>query len=306
MSKKNYLYILIILYIIISISPSISAENRDFDNPNYLVSASKLNSRIKDNNLVIIDVRQSGQYVLGHIPGAVNMWGEDFTQINGWIEGLIPQANYFSFICQKKGINNSSEIVLYDNKTGLWASRLWLIFKFYGHDNVKILEGGLENWKNSGFKTDIFANLPEKNGNFYVKNVKNNWLIKSQSIALNLKNNDLFLIDTRSEEEYSGNTIKRKDIIKGHIPGSVNVEWNEVINEDGFLKNSEKIKAIYRKKGVLDNDKTIILISNTAVRASHTFFVLNLIGCDNLKLYDDSYLGWSRLKGLKIQKNTSK
>ncbi|MGM0602685.1 MAG: sulfurtransferase [Bacillota bacterium] len=294
MKKNNYFYIsTIIIFIILFISPLLSAKNKNAASSKYLISAPQLKSIINDNNLTVIDVRKRSSYVMGHISGAVNMWKEDFSRINGWIEGQIPSAEYFSFVCQERNINIDSEIVIYDEKNSLWASRLWWIFRFYGHDNVKILEGGLTEWKNSGYQTKIFAVLPEKKGDFVVKSVKNDWLIDTGSLSLKMPDENCLILDVRSQEEFSGKE-KNISVSKSHLPGSVNIEWRNVIDNNGFFKSPEEIKKIYEKKDIINNDKTVIIISNTAVRAAHSFFALHLAGFDNIKLYDDAYLGWHK------------
>lgn len=292
MHKNLCLFILFLtLSLLMSISLPLSAENTVLRRSKYLISAEQLKSRINDENLVIIDVRPRNAYVMGHIPGAVNMWKEDFSRVNGWIDCQIPSAEYFSFICQNRGINNNSEIIIYDEKTSLWSSRLWWIFNFFGHNRVRILDGGLAAWKNYAYQTKIFAVLPKTRGDFSVQNVKNSWLIDSDTLSLKIKNNNYLILDTRSPAEFSS---EEEAGFTAHLPCAVNVEWKKVIDKNGFFKSAEEIRKIYSKKNIITNDKTIISVSNTAVRAAHSFFALTLAGFDNIKLYDDAYLGWHK------------
>ncbi|RCW56539.1 sulfurtransferase [Halanaerobium sp. ST460_2HS_T2] len=305
MNNDKILILIFISIIIISTSLSFSAvaaEERGFENPDLLISASELNKRLKNENnkLKIIDVRNSARYLLGHLPGAVNMWGSDFSDPEGWVEGLIADPKAFSVTVQKKGINNDSKIIVYDENNSVWAARLWWVFRVYGHQNIKVLEGGYDNWKDNDFETNILPNYPDK-GNFLVQDVINEWIVNSDTIAENLDNEKFIVLDTRTEAEYLGQKTGSSAPRKGRIPNSIHLEWNRVLTENYNFKSASEIKQIYQEKGITKDKEVIALISHTGVRAAHSFFALKLLGYDNLKLFDESWLGWSNRSDLPIE-----
>ncbi|CCU80144.1 Thiosulfate sulfurtransferase, rhodanese [Halanaerobium saccharolyticum subsp. saccharolyticum DSM 6643] len=301
----NFFIILsIILSTLILITSFATAEERNFESSEFLISAEELNQMIEEEkeNLKILDVRNSTKYLLGHLPRAVNMWDDDFTDPDGWVKGLIAKPGAFAAAAQEKGINKNSQIIVYDNNSNLWAARLWWVFKVYDHQNIKILEGGYDAWKNKGYETKI---LPHKNkkGNFIVSDVNNNWIVNSDTIAENLNNKDFVILDTRSEAEFMGEETNSAAPRKGRIPNAIHINWTEVLNDDYSFKSAAKIAEIYEANGITREKEVVALISHTGVRAAHTFFALKLLGYENLKLYDEAWVGWSNRSDLPLEKN---
>ena len=301
----NFFIILsIILSTLILITACTAAEERNFENREFLISAEELNQLIKEEkeNLKILDVRKSTKYLLGHLPHAVNMWDDDFTDPDGWVKGLIAKPGAFAAVAQEKGVNKNSQIIVYDNNSNLWAARLWWVFKVYDHQNIKILEGGYDAWKNKGYQTKI---LPHKNkkGNFIVSDVNNDWIVNSDTIAENLNNKGFVILDTRSEAEFMGEETNSAAPRKGRIPNAIHINWTEVLNDDYSFKSAAKIAEIYEAKGITKEKEVIALISHTGSRAAHTFFALKLLGYENLKLYDEAWVGWSNRSDLPVEQN---
>ena len=232
-----------LLFILLSFSFNAVAQN-NFNKSELFITADKLKQKLEDNgNIKIIDVRSSAQYLLGHLPGAVHMWGADLSAQEGWVTELIPEAKIFSLRAQEKGINNDSEVIIYSDAKSPWAARLAFIFKYYNHQNVKILSGGYQAWKEKDFESNMLPFKAEK-GDFWATDVNNEWLINSDTIAENLDNDNFIILDLRSSEEYSGNLKKTGAYRKGRIPGSINLEWSELFNAEDKQKNREKQKKI--------------------------------------------------------------
>lgn len=301
-NKFNSIFIIFILMLIISLTAT--ASEIKFENNELLISVDELNEKLKaeNKNLKIIDVRSGTRYLMGHLPQSINMWGSDFSNQEGWVEGLIAEPEAFSAVAREKGINNNSEIIVYDDHNSIWATRLWFIFKFYGHQNVKVLEGGYEAWKDKDLPTKILPSGPEI-GNFEIKEVKNEWLINSDTIAENLKNKEFILLDTRTKAEYLGEETKSGAPRKGRVPGSVHLEWSAVLNKEGNYKSPAEINKLYQQTGLSEKKEIIAVMSNNGVRAAHTFFTLKLLGYDNLKLYDEAWIGWSSRSDLPVELN---
>jgi thiosulfate/3-mercaptopyruvate sulfurtransferase len=295
--------ILISSFFIILLLTSAAAAESDFQNREFLISAAEVHQMIQEGkgNLKIIDVRNSTKYLLGHLPQAVNMWNDDFSDPEGWVQGLIAKPGAFAAAAQEKGINNDSEVILYDDNNGIWAARLWWVFQVYDHQNIKVLEGGYDAWENEGFDSKIFPHRPQK-GDFVVSDVINQWIVNSDTIAENLDNQDFIILDTRSEAEFSGAETNSGAPRKGRIPNSIHLKWNEVLTENYKFKSAAEITEIYTAKDITKDKEVIAVLSHTGVRAAHTFFTLKLLGYQNLKLYDESWVGWSSRTDLPVEK----
>jgi len=290
-------------FIILILTTLTSAAESDFKNKEFLISAEELNQMIIDGkeNLKIVDVRNSAKYLLGHLPQAVNMWDDDFSDPEGWVKGIIAKPGAFAAAAQEKGINNDSKIIVYDDNNSIWAARLWWVFQVYNHQNIMILEGGYDAWEKKGFDSKILPHRPQK-GDFVVSDVLNYWIINSDTIAENLNNQNFIILDTRSEAEFSGAETDSGAPRKGRIPGSINFKWDEVLTKDYNFKSAAEITKLLTEKGITRDKEVIAILSNTGVRAAHTFFTLRLLGYQNLKLYDESWVGWSSRTDLPIEK----
>jgi len=302
----NKLKFLVITAISITLLFSISintAAQANFDSSKLLISAAEVNAKLEnDEEIKIIDVRNSAKYLLGHLPNAVHMWGDDLSAVQGWVPELIPEAESFSKIARAKGINNNSKIIIYGDQVSPWPARLWFIFRFYDHHDVQILKGGYQAWKSKDYESEILPPNPEE-GNFKVRDVNNEWLITSDTIAENLNNDNFLILDTRTEAEYLGEETNSAAPRRGRIPSSVHLEWSAVLDEEGNYKSAAEISELYQQLGVSREKEIIAVVSHNGVRAAHTFFTLKLLGYENLKLYDEAWVGWSSRSDLPVEVN---
>jgi len=299
-SKSKIILIIITALIIFS---SLSSAS-DLARTEFLISAVELNEmqETEAEKIKIIDVRSSGKYLLGHLPDAVHMWGDDLRAVQSWVPELIPKAAVFSSIAQEKGINNNSKLIIYGEQDSPWPARLWFIFNLYAHPEVRILDGGYQAWKNKDYETEI---LPYNSGegDFEVRDVNNEWLINSDTIAENLDNEDFLVLDLRSEAEYSGEETGSGAPRRGRIPGSIHLEWSAVLDEQGNFRPTAVISELYQQAGVTKDKETIALLSHKGIYAAHSFFTLKLLGYDNIKLYDEAWVGWSSRSDLPVEMN---
>ena len=300
MSYHNTKIIFIILTVLLIFCSLPAAA--DFERPELMISAVELNEIMeKENeNLNIIDVRNSAKYLLGHLPDAVHIWGDDLSAVQGWVPELIPKAAEFSSTAQEKGINNDAKIIIYGDRESPWPARLWFIFKLYQHQDVQILEGGYQAWKDQDYETEILPYNPAQ-GDFEVRDVKNEWLITSDTIAENLDNDNFLVLDVRSEAEYLGEETNSAAPRRGRIPGSIHLEWSAVLDEDDNYKSPAEITELYQKAGLSREKETVVLLSHSGVRAAHSFFTLRLLGYENIKLYDEAWVGWSSRSDLPVE-----
>lgn len=299
---KNLFFKIIIIMALISaalliIPPLSSAANHsaaeNSSEENIYIEAEDLNNRLAEKNKIkIIDLRSSLKYSLGHLPGAVHLRSEEMRAQLGWVEELIPEAHFFTQIMREKGINQDSEIIIYGEKNSPRTARLYFIFKFYQHHNLKILKGGYQSWQENDFQKKLLP-FKAKKGNFIIKDVNNQLLVTTDTIAENLGKQDFLVLDLRSKSEFKGQKKAASAPRKGRIPASINLAWTEFFDQQHNLKTKEELRAILKQKSISPDQSAVVLLSNKGIKAAQIFLVLESLGYQNLKLYDGGWLAWS-------------
>ena len=247
-----------------------------------LISTNALHQIINDPNLVLIDTRSFKEYSEAHIPGAVNLdlfafhW---FDTTKKGIESFNAQTKeLFSFV----GVTNEKKVVFYDDISGILAARgVWMLL-YFSHPQVFMLDGGLNKWKNKNLPTETKSNAfkPAK----FSGKVNSKIIVGFEYIKANL--DQLTIVDARTKEEYDGTIVRSANA--GHIPGSINIDWNENIANDGTLKNEKELSELYQ----FSKDDEIITYCHGAYRAANTFLALKKIGFKNIRVYLGSWGEW--------------
>lgn len=205
----------------------------------------------------------------------------------------IPEPEFFESFCQKLGINKSHKLVLYDNN-GIYASpRLWLLFELMGFKNVSVLDGGLHAWLNSGRPTSPFH---QKNlfGNF--KAIYNPSILKLYQDIVDINHTEILIIDARSPDRFKGMSPEpRPNLRSGHIPGSKNIPWQEVIS-NGRFKSKAELREIFLAEN--PKNKDIIFSCGSGITASILYFAYYLAFNKHPFLYDGSWTEWATKQGL--------
>ena len=303
--KKYLPKAMIISIFIFGCSSGESSMNNEINDRGYadssrLVSTDWLENELGNEKIVIIDVRKKEQYDAGHIPGAYHMTpGEVFQQEIGGVKGMLPPANHIEKNLSMAGITPESTIVFYDGNSNLWSSRgLWAL-EVYGHKNTKLLDGVWGKWESEG--KEVSNDVPqEKSSNYEFSSPADNSLIAGiDEIIESIDDPSKIVCDTRSPEEYSGKDVRAER--GGHVPDSKNVNWVMGVNESGEFKPSNELKNLYDDAGITDGE-TIYTLCQTAVRATHTWFILSyLLGEKNVKVYDGSWTEWGNDNSLPIE-----
>ena len=197
------------------------------------------------------------------------------------------------------GATPNSTIVFYDGNSNLWSSRgLWAL-EVYGHKNTKLLDGVWGKWESE--VREISTSPPDpKSSNYKFSSSINSSLIAGlDEIIESIDDPSKIVCDTRSPEEYSGKDVRAER--GGHIPNSKNVNWVMGVNDLGEFKPADELKKLYGDAGITDGE-TIYTLCQTAVRATHTWFILtDLLGEKNVKVYDGSWTEWGNDSSLPIE-----
>ena len=270
-------------------SPKVTAEKELIAIP-LLVETEWLEKTIDHPNLRIIDFgRRIENYQGGHIPGAVflarkTVWDE----VND-IPGMLPPIETIIEALENSGVSDQNTVVLYDDKGGLWASRLFWALEYLGHRDVHMLNGGWDKWVQEDRAVQQGASIDQR-GKF-APHVQPGFLTTKEWIIDNLKNSNLKVIDARSSQEYTGKDVRSAR--GGHIPGAVNIDWISNLTRDDmktFLPQVELAK-LYETHDI-SKDKVVVTYCQTGVRGTHTYFVLRLLGYPKVQVYDGSWAEW--------------
>ncbi|MPY98828.1 MAG: sulfurtransferase [Actinophytocola sp.] len=268
-----------------------------------LVTAQWAEDNLDTPGVVFVEVDEdTTAYEGGHIRNAVRIdWK---TELQDQVRRDFVDKAGFEKLLSEKGIGNDDTVVLYGGNNNWFAAYAYWYFKLYGHDNVKLLDGGRKKWELDG--RELVKDVPDRKQTSYVANEQDLTLraFRDEVVdAINTKN----LIDVRSPDEFSGklnapaHLPQESSQRSGHIPSALNVPWASTANEDGTFKSNEELTELYQDAG-LDTSKPTIAYCRIGERSSHTWFALReLLGHDDVKNYDGSWTEYGSLVGVPIE-----
>jgi thiosulfate/3-mercaptopyruvate sulfurtransferase len=274
--------------------------------PEYLVETSWVADHLKDPSIRIIESDEDPLlYRTGHIPGAVQVdW---FSTLQHPVRRDFVTKEQFEEVCARLGIGNDTTVVFYGDKSNWFACYALWLFQYYGHQKVRIMNGGRAKW--------------EKENRPFVKEESSypraTYKASQPDKAIRAFRDEVFkhvekkkpLVDVRSPKEYSGELISMPNYPQegatrgGHIPGAVSIPWSQAVTEaDSTFKSSEDLTALYQGKGIMPSGE-VIAYCRIGERSSLTWFVLKyLLGYPNVKNYDGSWTEWGNLVDAPIEK----
>lgn len=283
-------------------------QERGYTNPDVLVSTDWLAAHLNDPNIRIVESNEDPLlYPSGHIPGAVQIdWTHD---LNDAVRRDYLDAAAFEKLMSRNGISNDTTVVFYGDKNNWWATYAFWVFKLFGHEKAKIVDGGRTKWELE--KRELTRDVPSYPATNYKAPERNDSEIRAfrEQVLEHVKAQKP-LVDVRSPGEYSGELLHMPNYPQegalrgGHIPGAQSVPWARAANpEDGTFKSAEELKAIYEGEKGLKSDDDIIAYCRIGERSSHTWFVLTqLLGYKNVRNYDGSWTEWGNSVGVPIEK----
>ncbi|NEW38832.1 sulfurtransferase [Nocardia cyriacigeorgica] len=268
-----------------------------------LVSVDWAEENLNAPGVVFVEVDEdTSAYDGGHIEGAVRLdWKKD---LQDQVRRDFVNQEQFSDLLSARGIANDDEVVLYGGNNNWFAAYAYWYFKLYGHNNVKLLDGGRKKWELDGRPLSTEAvSRPATQYKASAPDVSIRAFRDEVIAAIGAKN----LVDVRSPDEFTGKILAPAHLPQeqsqrpGHIPGAINVPWSKAANEDGTFKSDDELTAIYAEAG-LDGSKDTIAYCRIGERSSHTWFVLQeLLGHQNVKNYDGSWTEYGSLVGAPIE-----
>ena len=274
------------------------------------IEPSTLMSKIDNINLKILDATfylpDSGliaeeEYKKKHIPNAIFFDINKIADPNNSLPHMIPSKDLFSKMMQNIGLNKDDEIIIYDNSPFLSSARAWFLFRYFGHDKIFIMQGGVKNWENNGGNITN-GNVVLEKGNYIASAERKELVVNLNQMILASQNKENVILDARSRKRFLGEALEpRPNLPSGHIPNSQSLPSSDLINKDGYLKSKDEINQIFSNIKVNTSDK-IIATCGSGVSACVISIALFCLGKKDIPIYDGSWTEWAS-SGQEIKTN---
>ncbi len=239
-----------------------------------------------DKTVVVVDANKSSNYDANHIKGAINIYHNDLYK-EGDIAGLIKSPEELAVIFGEKGISETTTVVIYDDGSQKYSSRIYWILKYLGAENVKLLHKDMDAWRKARIPLTAQATTLET-VTFTPDTGKEELMAGMHCIKKHQNDPRVVIVDNRTPDEYNG--ISKSE---GHLPGAININHEDLLTETGAFKSAEELQAIAEANGITP-DKEVIFYCRTSVRAGVAFAAFrNILGYKDVKVYDGAYLEWA-------------
>jgi thiosulfate/3-mercaptopyruvate sulfurtransferase len=280
----------------------------EYAHPERLVSTEWLAGQLEAGNPDGIVVLESDEDVLlydtGHIPGALKLdWHQD---LNDQLTRDYVDGEQFAKVMSARGIGRDTTVVIYGDKNNWWAAYALWVMSLFGHDDVRLVDGGRAKWIAEG--RELTREVPTPAPSDYPVVERNDAPIRAfkDDVLAHLGGP---LVDVRSPGEYSGELLHMPDYPQegamrgGHIPGAKSVPWARAANEDGTFRSRGDLEGIYLQEQGLKPAEPTIAYCRIGERSSHTWFVLtHLLGFENVRNYDGSWTEWGNAVRVPVEK----
>jgi thiosulfate/3-mercaptopyruvate sulfurtransferase len=261
------------------------------------------NFQAEDSGLRLVEVDVDTEaYDEGHAPGAIGFNWE--TQLQDQTTRDILSKDDFESLLGSHGISEDDTVVLYGDNSNWFAAYAYWQFKYYGHDDVRLLDGGRDYWLENDYP--LTDEAPDFSETTYTASGPRESIRAYREDVENAIEREIPLVDVRSPEEFSGEILAPPGLQEtaqrgGHIPGARNISWAAVTNDDGTFKSYDEIRDLYAEEGI-DGDSTTVAYCRIGERSSVAWFALHeLLGYDDAINYDGSWTEWGNLVGAPVE-----
>ena len=278
----------------------------DYAHPESLVSTEWVAENGGDANVRLVEVDvDTAAYEQGHITGAVG-WNWQ-SQLQQPVRRDLASEEEIEQLLGGSGIGNDTTVVLYGDNNNWFAAWAFWQLKYYGHADVRIMNGGRAKWEAEG--RPMTTEVPSHAARTYTASDGDQTIRAYRDQVLSMVNaGSISLVDVRSPAEFSGELLAPAAAPQegsqrgGHIPGASNIPWGQAVDEDGTFKSADALRELYGAQGI-DGSKETIAYCRIGERSSHTWFALTqLLGFENVRNYDGSWTEWGSIVGAPIEK----
>lgn len=258
-----------------------------YTNPQQLVDTAWVAAHAGDPDVRIVDMRQSG-YAEGHVPGAVYLSPIAIRDAQA-PPAFMPTAAAFEALMGTLGVGNATRVIVYDERGGIYAARLWFVLRYFGHDNVALMNGGWLKWAAEQRETSGASPAPAPAR--FVARPRPELVATAKDVIAAINKPDVKIVDARTPAEIEGRELRgiRRG---GFIESSVPVYWEDLLDpQTKTFRPADEIRKIYEERGVLPSQQ-VIAYCQVGMRASVDLFALHLIGYTNLRNYYGAWEEW--------------
>jgi thiosulfate/3-mercaptopyruvate sulfurtransferase len=272
---------------------------KGFANAQLLISPAALSAMIAGTGAkrpLVLDLRPPEAYTHGHIPGAVHidLWGVSL------IDTDHAPLNAFMWMIEHlfatHGVQASTPVVVYDDTSGIRAARAFWFLEYFGHPSVQMLDGGFKAWTAAGYDVTRDAEAPPQSD--WTGRRLGHTLATYRDVRNALGRSDTVILDTRTDGEYSGSTVRAKR--GGAVPGAVHIEWTRNLKPSGEFKPADELRRMYEDAGVTP-EREIITYCQGGYRAAHSYLALRLLGYPRVRMYIGSWKEWGDREELPVE-----
>jgi thiosulfate/3-mercaptopyruvate sulfurtransferase len=269
-----------------------------------LVTTDWLIEHLNDPTVVVAEVDENPDlYEEGHVPGAIKLhWRDD---LQDPIERDLVEKDSFEQLMSERGISNDATLVLYGDKNNWFAAYAYWYLKIYGHNDVRILDGGRQKWIDEG--RELTTDAPSVKPSSYSARDRDETIRARRDAVLSSLGQDA-LVDVRSPQEFAGDLVAPPGYEQegaqraGHIPTAKSIPWAQAVRDDGTFKSADELRELYAGKGVTP-ERAVTAYCRIGERSAHTWFVLReLLGYEDVKNYDGSWTEWGNLVDVPIER----
>jgi len=270
---------------------------KGFTNSNLLTSPDELSRGLSsDHPPLVLDLRPPEDFANGHIHGAVHLdlWGVSLIDTDPaplrafmWI---------IDHLFNLRGVDATTPVVVYDHQSGIRAARAFWFLEYFGHPSVQLLDGGFTAWLRAGLPVSTEAQAPHTST--WSGTPQPSTIATWRDVQERLGRADTVLLDTRTDGEYQGTTVRAKR--GGAIPGTVHIEWTRNLTPEGDFKTAAELRAMYEASGVTP-DKEVVTYCQGGYRAAHAYLALRLLCYPRVKNYTGSWKEWGDREDLPIE-----
>ncbi len=269
---------------------------KQYSRETLLTTVAELQKKLGSADLCTIDTRPAEDFAKGHIPGATHFDLFGLSLVDTSDAPLKAFMFMIHHVLELRGVSETKEVVFYEGNSGMRAARGVWFLEYYGHPNVKMLDGGMQAWLASGAPVTIEGTAPKAAA--FKTAERREVLATADDVLHALDQKDTIILDTRSEGEHFGTMVRAAR--GGAIPHSIHIEWTDNLDATGKFKSNAELKAMYDHAGVTP-DKEVYSYCQGGYRAAHSYIALRLLGFAKVRNYIGSWKEWGDRNDLPLE-----